>query len=284
MIFTFVILHYNAFEDTKACVHSIKQYVGLSSPIIIVDNNSPNGSGKELENFYTSDSQVHVLLNQENLGFARGNNVGFLYAKQNFKPDFIVLLNNDTLILQHEFTNIVEQEFAKSQFAVLGPTIQTPHKPYNSNPGPTKLPSIHFFKKYLRKVQIKLFLNYLHLDNLYEKVIHTFSKEKQKQEISERRENVLLHGSFLIFSKLYFSKFDGLNDKTFLYQEERLLFLRLKQNNMKSVFLPDLKIFHKEDVSTNTVSSKNYLKRRFRYKHYIRSVRVLINAMQKGNA
>ena len=287
MKFSFVILHYNALPDTIECIDSIKKCVGPDCDIVVVDNKSPNDTGPELVDRYKGDSQVNVILNEKNEGFARGNNVGFRYAKEHQDPDFIVMLNNDTVILQDDFAARVEAEYEKSRFAVLGPIIKTPHKPYSSNPGPHKLPSEKWFKKYLLKNRFKLFLNYLcGLDSVYEWMVRKAFGEKDKrfdESLLERRaENVVLHGSFLIFSREYISKFDGLNDRTFLYQEERLLFLRLQQNHLRSVFSPDVEIFHKEDAATKTVSVKSRLKRRFQYKNYINSVKVLLDVLRNG--
>ena len=287
MKFSFVILHYNALSDTIECIDSIKKCVGADCAIVVVDNKSPNGTGAELEERYKGDAQVTVILNEKNEGFARGNNVGFRYAKENQNPDFIVMLNNDTLILQNDFAALVEKEYAQTQFAVLGPVIQTPHKPYSSNPGPSKLPSEKWFRKYLLKNKVKLVLNYMFgFDLFYEWLVRKVFGEKDKKFdeslLAHRAENVVLHGSCLIFSKDYISKFEGLNDRTFLYQEERLLFLRLQQNHLKSVFSPNIEIFHKEDAATKTVSVKSKLKRRFQYKNYIASVNVLLDVMRNG--
>lgn len=287
MKFSFVILHYNALSDTIECIDSIKKCVGADCAIVVVDNKSPNGTGAELEERYKGDAQVTVILNEKNEGFARGNNVGFRYAKENQNPDFIVMLNNDTLILQNDFAALVEKEYAQTQFAVLGPVIQTPHKPYSSNPGPSKLPSEKWFRKYVLKNKVKLVLNYMFgLDLFYEWLVRKVFGEKDKKFdeslLAHRAENVVLHGSCLIFSKDYISKFEGLNDRTFLYQEERLLFLRLQQNHLKSVFSPNIEIFHKEDAATKTVSVKSKLKRRFQYKNYIASVNVLLDVMRNG--
>lgn len=286
MRFSFVILHYNAISDTMECVESILRRMGNAARIVVVDNKSPNGSGLELKKKYKNCECVSVILNPENEGFARGNNVGFFYAKKYWNPDFIVMLNNDTLLLQDDFAVLVEKEYRESRFAVLGPLVETPHKPYNSNPGSDRLPSLNFFRKYRLKVRLKLILNYLHLDSSYEKCLEFFRRGKERifdEEILKKRaENVLLHGCCWIFSSEYINRFDGLNSRTFLYQEERLLFLRLQQNGLKSVFNPDIRIFHKEDVATKTVTSDDLLRRRFMYKNYIQSVSVLLDVMKNG--
>lgn len=282
MNFSFVILHYNALKDTAECVESIQKFSGKNSQIVIVDNQSPDGSGEDLQKKYAGNSRVTVLRNSKNEGFARGNNVGFLYAKEHQNPDFIVLLNNDTLLLQENFDALVKQEFLASKFAVLGPLVENPGKIFDSNPISKSLPSVAFVKKYILKNRVKLALNFLHLDLLYEFVVRNLFQKKRREKnlYLSRHENVVLHGCFWIFSKKYFSKFDGLNPRTFLFQEERLLFLRLRQNGLKSVYSPEIKIFHKEDVATNSVFKKNFLRRRFLYRQYIASGKILLDELQ----
>ena len=53
------------------CVASIDNNIDTEKyHIVIVDNASPNGSGKELEEYYEHSEKVTVLLSEENLGFA----------------------------------------------------------------------------------------------------------------------------------------------------------------------------------------------------------------------
>ena len=101
--FTFVILHYLTMEDTIDCIESIRDKCrNFQYRIIVVDNASPNNSGRKLEKKYKDDSDIKVVVNRENVGFARGNNIGFKIAKED-KSDFIILCNNDTKLLKDNF-------------------------------------------------------------------------------------------------------------------------------------------------------------------------------------
>ena len=64
-----------------------------------------------------------------------------------------------------------------------------------------------------------------------------------------REYNVQLHGCFLCFSEEYFKHFDGFYPETFLYMEEDILFYLTQQKKLTTVYLPELKVFHKEDSS-----------------------------------
>ena len=91
----FVILHYMALDETILCVESIRDSVEGEKKIIIVDNCSPNGTIKGLEEHYQDAADVDVLETGENLGFAKGNNFGYAYAVREYDPDFVVVMNND---------------------------------------------------------------------------------------------------------------------------------------------------------------------------------------------
>ena len=71
----FVILHYRAIDTTRSCVRSIRALAG-DKHIVIVDNASPDGTGKQLAEEFAASPDVTVLLHGKNDGFARGTNVG----------------------------------------------------------------------------------------------------------------------------------------------------------------------------------------------------------------
>ena len=104
MEISFVVLHYQDLETTNECVNNICQLKKSTDVnIVIVDNNSPNNSGLELKNTYSNSKNIHVLCNPVNEGFAKGNNLGYSYAKNELQSKIIVVMNNDVMIIQHNF-------------------------------------------------------------------------------------------------------------------------------------------------------------------------------------
>ena len=115
----FLILHYQAIQETISCVESILQlYDNIS--IVVIDNNSPNKSGRELEERYREYENIKIIITKGNLGFARGNNVGYEYAKSQ-GADFIIQVNNDTLFEDKNFVKTMLQLYEKEKYAVLIP-------------------------------------------------------------------------------------------------------------------------------------------------------------------
>lgn len=258
--FVYVILHYNTIEDTIDCISSIEQHTEEEDyEIVVVDNCSPNGTGKDLQRLYKGYEKLHVILNKKNLGFAKGNNVGYQYAKSRLKADFIVLLNNDTKLLDGNLQQLVVEEYVNSSCGVIGPKIITPNPPFDSNPGTTIIPPIRKVLWALVYYSAYLILSYINLDLA---AIKRFDKSQQRRianaeknsKEDKRVENVQLHGSFLIFTPTYVQRYEGLNPRTYMYGEEELLFLRCMKTDIKTIYLPSVEIFHKEDSATNTLT------------------------------
>lgn len=289
--FCFVILHYLTLEDTVECVESIKNNISYNNySIIIVDNCSPNDTGKLLDEKYRDNSDVTLILNSSNLGFAKGNNVGFNYAKYKLGADFIALINNDTFIKQTDFIEQVIAIFENKKFHILGPDIISTTDNSHQNPRNITLQNKERLIGYLKLYKYLLILNYFGLDKAFENLKKTIiskpivSREKELNlQWNKEYENVKVHGSAIIFSSKYIEKYDGLNPSTFMYSEEAILFYIAQRDKLKIIYSPDVKIFHKEDSSTNSLYKKKLLKRRFYYKNFIHSGKVLLGLMDEEN-
>ena len=135
MDIVFVILHYMVEEETYRCVEYIRDRIDTKDyHIVIVDNASSNGSGMLVEKKYSDSLDVSVLLNQKNVGYSRGNNIGFRYAKKKWNPRYIVFVNNDVYLLEKQLLKKLDEEYNKSKFAVLGPLVMSGDGRCNINP------------------------------------------------------------------------------------------------------------------------------------------------------
>ena len=292
--FAFVILNYNLVETTVDCIASIQKHVKKHEYIIIVvDNNSPNGAGKELAGRYQGHPDVFVLINDDNLGFAKGNNIGITFAVEH-GADFVICLNNDTLLLQDDFCDIVVKEYDTKPIAVIGPKIilkdgrechidgqllQIPqYKEMLENidknePGydlKNRNVVLGFIKNNLKKSSI--------VRHVYERYLAKALGKHSKY--FNRMYDVILHGCCLIFTPEFFTKLKGFNPNTFMYREEELLYAQIKLHNMHTLYCPELKIVHLEDVSTDTVVKSIEEKRIFMDKYQRQSLHVLIKYLE----
>lgn len=261
----FVILHYLTLVDTLEAVASIKQYE-KGSQIVIVDNASKNGTFEKLKEKYKDDSCVDVISTPSNVGFAKGNNLGIKYAREHYSSDFICLINNDILLIE-EISSKIEQEYVRSHFSVLGPMIYTADGRCNDNPGRSQPMGKEELRVLIYYLGMMIFANKIHMGSFCESLYNGLRQIRRKfrekkidnshKTYLSRKENVQLHGCFLVLSKLFFEYFDGLYSGTFLYMEEDILFWQLMQKNLTSVYLPDIHVFHKEDSASKVVWSSD---------------------------
>ena len=284
--FGFIILHYQTIEETKNCIASIQKCLTDENyVIIVVDNASPDGTGKRLLDQYSEDIRVKVLLNNENLGYARGNNVGFSYAKNVLKCDYITLLNSDTVMIQKEFCKIIEKEYLDSHCAVMGPLILKNGKETINNPGRRKPFSKGMLIMFIWMNKLLWVLSFCCLDLILAKLFDLYvmlNKKIQTVEDVGRVENVALHGCCLVLTPLFIDNEDGLDPRTYMYLEEDILYEKMRMKHLTMVYLPELKIEHIEEVTTTKSFGNKRYKRRFIYKNMIHSGYVLLQ-IKKNN-
>lgn len=283
--FAIVILHYLTIDDTKDCVSSIIEKSSKKNiDIIIVDNGSYNNSGYILKKLYKDNKNIHILLSKKNIGFANGNNIGIKYAVNKLDVDFVIVLNNDTCIIDDNFFDKIEKEYKKTQFAVLGPKIILPNNKVDYYSKKYDIININYYKRSLLYIKLKYIFYKLYLGKLFNIIMskraNIINRNNQKKVIDKREENVILHGCCLIFSRTYLDLFDNIDDRTFMYYEEDLLAIRLIKNKLKSIYNPDIFILHKDDGATNELTKTKRKKILFITKHQIKSLKIIIKELK----
>jgi GT2 family glycosyltransferase len=292
--FTFVILHYQTDFDTISCVKSIKDNISYSSySIVVVDNGSTNNSGEIVRDTFKDEPNFFFIQNTKNLGFAKGNNVGYLYAKNNLKSDFIALINNDTYIKQSDFVERIVGMYNLEPFHLLGPDIISVKDGSHQNPRIETLHNPDVLRKFIRYHLILYFFSLFNLDIKLEKLKKSLfpksslpssiDKGEAELNLTKEQKGVKLHGSAIIYSPDFVRNYDyGFYPETFIYCEESILNYIAKQDKLVTVFYPFVTIFHTEDSATDSVFRKKYKKRQFYYKNFVRSSKVLLRLIMNA--
>jgi len=95
-----IVVNWNAGEYLKNCIKSLIDQTYQNFEIILVDNASTDNSIQYVEkNFPT----VQIIKNKENVGFAKGNNIGISISK----GDMIALFNPDAIADKEWLSNLV---------------------------------------------------------------------------------------------------------------------------------------------------------------------------------
>jgi GT2 family glycosyltransferase len=96
-----IIVNYNVKYFLEQCLYSvIKASLNLPAEIIVVDNNSVDGS---MEMVRKKFPKVQVIANMENVGFSKANNQAIKIAK----GEYVLLLNPDTIVEEDTFIKTV---------------------------------------------------------------------------------------------------------------------------------------------------------------------------------
>jgi GT2 family glycosyltransferase len=301
-----VILHYleGAIKDTYECVNSIIENIEYDDyKIIIVENGSNDRSEILLHEKFSNNRDISILALKKNMGFAQGNNYGAKYGIKKYNPKFLVIINNDTIIKQPEFLKLIEDEYNQNKFHILGPYIYDRHnKPQN----PMQIQPINSMEDIDNKVKnIELLKNKNQSEGKKSKLKTNIKKVLKKYKytmkmltkINEIRnpktyyynpdsklDNVPLHGSALVFSEEYFHNKDYIfYPETFLYVEEEILYYLCQRSNFVMRYAPEIKIYHKEDASSDSLFANFEDKNDFIYEQHLKSYEVFKKLLREGD-
>lgn len=236
---TVIILSYNTRDITKRSLSAVIKSLSasqLSTEIIVIDNASTDGSQNALSEFKSThrDNKIdlHIVCNQENVGFPKGNNQGARLAKGRY----ILLLNSDALIEKIDFDSVISYMDKHDDIAALTVRVNLQNgsiDPASHRGFPTIWNSICYFTK-LEKVTAKLpvlnklfggyHLTYLNLDAIHE--IDTPS------------------GAFYLCRREIYENLGGFDEDYFMYGEDIDLSYRIKQTGKKIIYYPHGTVVH----------------------------------------
>lgn len=248
-MFTYLILHYKNADVTMNCIDSILSSDEGDSSIVVVDNASNNGSYEALVKHYEGKGSIHFLQNDSNLGYAKGNNVGFRFAKEVLKSKWICLANNDLVFSDLQWQTKISRFYEQHPFYVLGPDVVTPGGEHQNPFSDEVSNSGDISKKLMHDVIVWMLLK-LRIQNLLKKLIRT----KENRVMNDWEESIpdfkgVLHGSCLVFSPRYIDAFDGLYNGTYLYVEEEILCFILNRLGYMYSYCSDIHVEHRHATS-----------------------------------
>lgn len=138
-----IVLNYNGWKDTEACLKSVLSSGYDRFSLIVVDNNSQNdeaavidrwlhriltvreevpGAGSDeyrgvgyadagsrsSDRLQPGEPRAFLLASRENYGFTRGNNLAIEFAFDRLDPDYVLLLNNDVVLEPDTLSRLVD--------------------------------------------------------------------------------------------------------------------------------------------------------------------------------
>jgi len=111
-----IVLNYNGRRWIEACLDALLKTDYENLRVVVVDNASGDESVELVRSRYP---QTQILVNDCNLGFSEGNNVGISKALAN-NADYIVLLNPDTKVEPGWLRELIAIGEAEAEVGILG--------------------------------------------------------------------------------------------------------------------------------------------------------------------
>lgn len=261
-----IIVNYNAKGYLRECLGSLySERQGPPFETIVVDNCSRDGS---LGMVATEFPQVRLLAQTENLGFARGNNVGIAAAA----GEYLLLLNSDTRILGDALSRLTVYLDAHPDVAVAAPRLVYPDLTDQNVARAFPTPMNALFGR-------KTLLTRLFPNNRYSRS-YLLSREHASLEPFEVD---WVSGACLLVKRSVLDETGPFDDSFFMYWEDLELCYRIKLRGWKVCCLPEARVVHYEGKSTDHAISNRCIiafnRGAYRYyrKHHISSSLDIMN-------
>lgn len=236
-----IIVNYNVKYFIEQALYSVERAVeGMDAEVIVVDNNSSDGSVELIKKRFP---QFNLIANKDNTGFAVANN----QAIKGAKGKYVLLLNPDTVVPEDALKKCLDYMEQNESVGALGLKMldgQGHFLPESKRALPT--PMVSFYKIFgLSEFfpKSKRFARY-HLGHL--------SKE-------ENHEVDVLAGAFMFIRKEALDKSGLFDEAFFMYGEDIDLSYRIQQSGYKVMYFSEAEILHYKGESTKR-GSLNYVR------------------------
>lgn len=120
-----VVLNWNGWRDTLACIASLQKLDYPNFGLIVVDNGSTDGSQDAIEARFPA---INVLQTGANLGFGGGCNAGIRRALEQ-GADYVWLINSDTTVDADALTELVRVADEQAEVGAVGSVLYEADQP-----------------------------------------------------------------------------------------------------------------------------------------------------------
>jgi len=205
-----IVLNYNGRDTLKKCLESIYLSDYENKEVVVVDNASTDGSFDEMRRHF---QKFHFIKNNQNIGFAAGNNVAIKWSLEKM-ADYVLLLNNDAYLEKNTLSILIRETEKNKKPGIFCPLI------YN---GYTN----------------KIWFSGGKIDWLKMRAIHQAGKTD------------FISGCAMLIHKDVFKKIGLLDEKFFLYYEDADFSFRARKAGFDLKIIPEAKVYHYEKSSEN---------------------------------
>ena len=250
-----IIVNYNGLAFTRQCLESLFRFhTSDSFEVIIVDNNSSDGSQIELPKLFP---QINFISIPENKGFGAANNVGAKKAT----GEFLFFVNNDTLFIQETIEKLTNFLSSHNTYGIVGPKLLNENSSFQLSFG--NFPSMQ---------------TELRAKNMAESY---FLQSKEEIVSNKPIRKDWVTGAALMIRRKVFESIGGFDEQFFMYFEDIDLCKAMSTKGYQSLYVPFVNLIHLGGKSYEKINDKilyEYRRSQLRYydKHNFLFQRIIV--------
>ena len=253
-----VMVNWNTRELTRDCLKTVYAALdGLDGEIWMVDNASTDESVAMLRAEFP---RVKLIVNSENVGFARANNQILREAK----ADYYLLLNTDTIVPKDSIRELVAFMASHPEAGAAGPKLKNAEGLVE--PPLKRLPTLRGELRYC------LVNHFVPFTDFFARVLG--GRKVAPDQLSGPTPAEVLSAACLIIRREVIERIGLLAEDYFLFSEENDFFFRMRKVAVVGYYLPSTEVIHLLGVSRKmrgaVDSEVNFFRSRqlFFRKHY----------------
>jgi len=249
-LLSIVLVNFNKGPLLLACLESVYKSAGtISLDVIVIDNDSSDGTGEILPTLYP---EARLTLNRRNVGFARATNQGLAAAR----GAYVLLLNPDTVVERGALETLVGYLRSHPEVGVVGPQMVGPD-------GAIQL-SCRRFPGYATA----LFNRYSLLTRWFPRNRFSRGYLLSDWDHTETREVDWVSGACLMTRREVLERVGPLDEQFFLFNEDVDWCKRIREARWKVVYLPAARVVHHIGASKDKIPSALVIARHRGMIHY----------------
>lgn len=239
-----IIVNWNAGKYLQETIESlVDKCVGISYELIVIDNISDKSdeSYTYIEQLLLKWNNFTFIKSEENLGFAKANNIGMSISKGRN----LLILNPD-VILHNNLLKILSDYLDKnSDVGMVGPKVL-------SYDGSFQQPCLRG-KPYPKDTLFHI----IGLAKAFPKNEYFNGYAMWNVDRNSINECWALSGCCMMLKKSLYEEIGGMDEQFFMYQEETDWGIRTKNVGKKVIYNPNAVVTHYQGVSTKKIQAKS---------------------------
>ena len=223
-----IIISYNVRSYLAHAIDAIIKSEYKELEIIVVDNNSYDGTCEYLKEHYDNISSINIISNKENIGFGKAVNQAAKIAT----GKYFLILNPDTIIEEETISELVYYLYNNKNVGMVGPKILT-------SDGTLQLACKRSFPTI--KVALPKILG---LDRIFPNSKWAGKYNLTYLDPEEIHAVDAISGSCMLIREETFKKLNGFDEQFFMFGEDLDLCTRIWENGLEVHYVPKTKIIH----------------------------------------